>query len=92
MTTPSPDPSSTACFYVHAAAQPGVMPRVLELFAKRGLVPDAWHSSRDGRALHIDIQMAGMDRPLADYVAACLRQIVSVETVLVSEKRYERSA
>jgi len=92
MTTSTSDPSSTACFYVEAAPHPGVMPRVLELFAKRGLVPDAWHSTHDGRALHIDIQMAGMDRPLADYVAACLRQLVSVQTVLVSEKRYERSA
>lgn len=86
------DPSSTACFYVEAAPHPGVMPRVLELFAKRGLVPDAWHSRHDGRALHIDIQMAGMDRALAGYIAACLRGIVSVETVLVAEKRAERSA
>lgn len=92
MTTSSSDPSSTACFYVEAAPNPGVMARALELFAKRGLVPDAWHSTHDGRALHIDIQMAGIDRAQADYIAACLRQIVSVETVLVSEKRYARSA
>ena len=48
------DPSVTACFSVHAHADPGVMPRVLELFAKRGLVPSAWHSiglwNRSGRA------------------------------------------
>ena len=31
----------TACFSVHAHAEPGVMPRVLELFAKRGLGRDA---------------------------------------------------
>ena len=28
-----------AFFSVHAQVDPGVMPRVLELFAKRGLVP-----------------------------------------------------
>ena len=80
----------TACFAVHAAAEPGVMPRVLELFAKRGLVPSAWHSSVGGAAedeLTIDIQVKGMEGELATYVAACLRQLPFVEVVLTSEKR-----
>jgi acetolactate synthase small subunit len=79
----------TACFSVHAHAEPGVMPRVLELFAKRGLVPSAWHSSTSGTrdaALTIDIQMSGLDRDVTDYIAACLRQIAFVEVVLTSEK------
>ena len=80
---------SVACFSVHARAEPGVMPRVLELFAKRGLVPSSWHSATSGpeeRELTIDIQMQGMGLELADYVAACLRQIVHVEVVLTSRK------
>ena len=83
------DLSVTACFSVHAHAEPGVMPRVLELFAKRGLVPSAWHSTADGtdRAeLTIDIQMPGLGRDLMDYIAACMRQIAYVEVVLTSEK------
>ena len=83
------DPSATACFSVHAHAEPGVMPRVLELFTKRGLVPSAWHSTvcGAGRAeLTIDIQMRGLGRDLMDYIAACLRQIAYVEVVLTSEK------
>jgi acetolactate synthase small subunit len=79
----------TACFSVHAHAEPGVMPRVLELFVKRGLVPSAWHSATNGtdRAeLTIDIQMRGLDRDLTDYIAACLRQITFVEVVLTSEQ------
>ena len=39
------------------------MPRVLELFAKRGLVPSSWHSATSGlddSELTIDIQMRGM--------------------------------
>lgn len=85
---PSLDTEPTACFSVHAAATPGIMPRVLELFAKRGLVPSSW-TSRVGpeQDLTIDIQMNGMDRMLMDYVAACMRQIADVEVVLVSEKR-----
>ncbi len=80
----------TACFSVHAHAEPGVMPRVLELFAKRGLVPSAWHSSTSGTEeaeLTIDVQMRGLGRDVSDYIAACLRQIAFVEVVLTSEKR-----
>ena len=81
------DLPDTACFLVHARAEPGVMPRVLELFAKRGMVPNAWHSALsfpDQARLTIDIQMRGLDRELTDYIAACLRQIVSVEVVLTA--------
>jgi acetolactate synthase small subunit len=85
------DLPATACFSVHAHAEPGVMPRVLELFAKRGLVPSAWHSSTSGTdqaRLTIDIQMHGLGREASDYIAACLRQIAYVEVVLSSEKRH----
>ncbi len=85
----------TACFFVQAHSDPQVMPRVLELFAKRGLLPAAWHSAAaaaGGDELHIDIQIEDMDRNLAGYIAQCLRQLVGVETVLVSEKsRAERT-
>jgi hypothetical protein len=89
-TPPASDASGVACFSVHARAEPGVMPRVLELFAKRGLVPSTWHSSvsADLSELAIDIQMGGMAGELADYVAACLRQIADVEVVLTSRKHY----
>ena len=82
------DPARTACFSVHAASDPGVMPRVLELFAKRGLVPTSWHSSVAFGAdeLVIDIQMQGMVRHESDYVAACLRGIPAVSCVLTSER------
>jgi hypothetical protein len=73
------------CFSVHARAEPGVMPRVVELFAKRGLVPQKWHSTAAGSALTIDVQMNGLGRDLADYIARCMRQIVGVEAVLTSD-------
>lgn len=81
---PRLDTAPPAYFFVYARAEPGVMPRVLELFAKRGLVPSRWHSMIDGpndRRLAIDIQMRNMDRDSAKYVAACLRQIVGVVAV-----------
>jgi len=91
-TASPPETESTACFSVHAAANPGIMPRVLELFAKRGLVPSSW-TSRVGpeQDLTIDIQMRRMEGELMDYVAASMRQIVGVEVVLVSVKRQRAS-
>ena len=83
-----PQAEPTHCFSVHALAEPGIMPRVLELFAKRGLVPSSW-TSRVGleHDLTIDIQIAGMSAELADYVTRCLRQIAGVQVVLASRKR-----
>ena len=88
-TTADDNLPATACFSVYAHAEPGVMPRVLEHFAKRGLVPSAWNSAicgTDQRALTIDIQMRGLGRDVMDYIAACLRQIPFVEVVLTWEE------
>lgn len=86
--------AETHCFAIRADATPGMMPRVLELFSKRNLVPTRWHSDvivvppRDGggEVLQIDIQMEAIDAELAAYIARCLRQIYGVESVLTSTK------
>lgn len=78
------------CFSVLADAEPGVMPRVLELFAKRNLVPSRWHSQVTGphaQELSIDIQVEGLAAELGRYIARCLQQIQDVRVVLTSEKR-----
>jgi acetolactate synthase small subunit len=80
---------ATAYFSVHAHAEPGVLPRLLELFAKRGLVPSFWQSSTvgtDQARLTMEIQMRGLGRETMDYIAACMRQIVFVEVVLTSQR------
>lgn len=82
-----PQSHPTHCFSVHASAEPGVMPRVVELFAKRGLVPASWISRVSGGELTIDLQMPGLDAETAHYIARCLRQIISVDVVLVSQKQ-----
>lgn len=82
-----PSPLSV-CFSVQARAEPGVMPRVVELFAKRGLVPQKWHSTASGEVLTIDVHIAGLGRDLSGYIARCMRQITGVETVLTSETRH----
>lgn len=81
----------TACFSIQARAEPSVMPRVLELFAKRGLIPARWHSDIGGRRrdeLTIDLQVQGLSSAQRDHAAASLRGMVSVTSVLVSEKHF----
>lgn len=71
------------------------MPRVLELFAKRSLVPARWVSDVTGarrRDLSIDLQVEGLSPELSDYIARCLRQIPGVATVLTSCKGSEAKA
>ena len=81
------NPTDAARFSVTATASPGVMPRLLELFAKRGLTPSEWHSRVSDSILSVEIHMAGMPPALAEYIAACLRQIYMVDRVLLSSRR-----
>lgn len=73
-----------ARFSVSAVPTPCLVPRVLQPFAKRGLVPDEFHARSDGERQSIDIRVVGMAPDLAAYIGRCLRQILSVERVLVS--------
>lgn len=82
-------PVSTACFSVRAPVDPQVLPRVLEVFAKRGLVPTQWYSSVCGdrdEELQIDIQVAGLEEATGERLAQCLRQLQCVDSVLTSSK------
>lgn len=79
----------TACFSLQAEAEPSVLPRILALFAKRGLVPSRVHSQRVGEAgkeLHVDVQLDGLNRADMHYYAELMRNIVPVESVLTYEK------
>ncbi len=81
--------SRVACFSIQAEAEAGVMPRVMELFAKRGLVPRRWISDVTGPGageLSIDVQVAGLAPETQAYIARCLRQLWGVGAVLTSER------
>lgn len=92
--SPPPRPSQTAlhavgstlyhCYAVIADVDPGILPRVLELIAKRGLVPYRCHSTLEGPrqdTLAVDLQVTGLDEQQAAHVAACLGQIPGVTGV-----------
>jgi acetolactate synthase small subunit len=76
------DPQTTTCFSVTARLEPGILPRVLDLFAKRGLTPSYCCSRAAGREMSIDLQVRGLDPDIASHIAACFRQMPSVGTVL----------
>lgn len=83
-TCPSPPPATrpAARFFITAAATPGVMPRVIEQFARRGLVPERWHAVVDENKIRIEVRVAGMDAAVATVLAATLRGTVDIHSVL----------
>ena len=84
-----------SCFSLIAATDPGVLARVINDFAKRGLIPSQVYSTLAGprsEDLHIDLQVTDMDAHLRELIAESLRQTVCVQIVLTSEKRRVRTA
>ncbi|HEX3349269.1 MAG TPA: hypothetical protein VHS58_14315 [Acetobacteraceae bacterium] len=68
-------------FTVVADAEPGLLPRLLQPFAKRDLIPDRFDASRSGDRLRVDIVMQALAADLVHLVEGNLRQIVGVQSV-----------
>jgi acetolactate synthase small subunit len=84
---PSNDVALPHCYSILARAEVSVLPRVLELFVKRGMLPRRCHSTVGGPAhddLEIDLQVDGLEAETADHIQRCLAQIVHVDRVLMS--------
>lgn len=82
----------TQCFSVQALADPGTLPRVVEVFAKRGLIPGrihACHASTPKEGLIIDVHLEDADAEQARLIAQELRRQFCVEAVLVAEKQVD---
>lgn len=93
---PSPHPRRkrkalpTQCFSVQALTDPGTLPRVIGVFAKRGLVPSHLHANRapagrDGLIVDVHVEDTGAEQ--ARLIAQELRRQFCVEAVLVAEKQ-----
>jgi len=88
MTNTAPT-SAVTCFSVAAYPDPGLMPRVLELFAKRGMIPTRFIGQVGDLPeprLELDIQATGLTAELAAHMARSMGQIVGVERVLIAER------
>jgi hypothetical protein len=87
---PSPDdPSlSVTSFAVVAAADHGLLERVLAVLSRADVLPARFTSQRHRRSamLALSIEAEGLDAGRRDLVAARLRGLVGVEKVFVAER------
>ena len=70
--------SSTVRYCFEADAEPGVLPRALELLAKRGLVPARVFAQADADLLSVEIEVESLEPDTADHVGRSLSQIVGI--------------
>ena len=87
------EPCDVHCFAVAADPSPGLLPRVLDLIAKRGLVPVRVHAALEGtprtpgaEVMTVDVHVTGLDADTAAHVARCLTQLVGVFDVTSSAR------
>jgi len=73
--------STTVRYCFEADVEPGVLPRALELLAKRGLVPNRVFAQAADDALSVEIEVEGLAVETAEHVGQCLGQIVGVRAV-----------
>ncbi|MDP3414857.1 hypothetical protein [Falsiroseomonas sp.] len=85
-----PEPLCAARFTVMADAAPGLLPRILEPFAKRDLIPDVVRATRDGDAIRAEVTLHAMPLCMVHLVAGNLGQIIGVRRVEAMEGRVVR--
>ena len=68
-------------FLLDAECSPGLLPRVLQPFAKRDLIPDRMWSHRAGDTIHVEIAMEAMPGDAVHLVEGNLRQVVGVRSI-----------
>lgn len=73
-------------FTVLAEAGPGLLPRLIQPFARRDLAPDSFAAQRQGETMRVDIAMARMPAEMVHLVAGNLRQVVGVESVATQQE------
>ena len=78
----APVPCANVRFLLDAECSPGLLPRVLQPFARRDLVPDRMWSHRSGGMMHLEIAVETMPDDEIHLVEGNLRQIVGVHQVL----------
>ena len=79
-------------YLLDAEPSPGLLPRVLQPFAKRGLTPDRMWSHRAGDTIHIEVAVEAMEEADAPLIEGNLRQIVGVRSVVLIHTDLARKA
>jgi len=77
-----------ALFTVFGEADPALLPRIVALFAKCGLVPARFHAEILGGEMHVEVELPGLGGARADHFAEVMRQMPIVSLVrLTGESR-----
>jgi len=79
-------------FLLDADASPGLLPRLLQPFAKRDLTPDRMWSHRSGDTMHVEIALEAMPDEEVHLVDGNLRQVIGVRQVILVRPEAVRAA
>ncbi len=73
--------AESALFTVFGEADPALLPRILALFAKCGLVPSRLLADTLGDEMHVEVEFSALSPSRADHFAEVLRQLPVVSLV-----------
>ncbi len=72
-------------YFVTAVADPNLLPRLLEPFAKLNLIPDRVHAdlaAHGERGLNVDLRISAVDARYAMLLEKALRAVIGVQNVI----------
>jgi hypothetical protein len=78
-----PAPSTTR-FDLRAEPSPGLLPRVLQPFAKRDVTPDLFQARQGFEEMEITITCQDLEPGMAALIAGNLGQVIGVSRVVVT--------
>ena len=90
--------SAAACgdvavrFMLDADASPGLLPRLLQPFARRDLTPDRMWSHRNDTVMHVEIALEAMPAEMVHLVEGNLSQVVGVRQAVLLRRGELRAA
>jgi hypothetical protein len=77
----SSEPNSVR-FLLSADPSPGLLPRLLEPFARRDLIPDRVTARFSGSTMQVEIAMAAMPGEMLSFVEGSLRQVIGLRGLI----------
>jgi len=79
-------------FLLDADAAPGLLPRLMQPFARRDLTPDRFWSHRAGDMMHVEIALEAMPEAEVHLIEGNLRAVVGVHQVIQVRPEAARAA
>ncbi|HEV7455336.1 MAG TPA: hypothetical protein VGN96_01060 [Roseococcus sp.] len=84
--------TASVTFAVLALPEPGLLPRLLQPFAKRDLTPDHMLAERQGEEMRVTFTLHAPEPGVLHLIAGNLGQVVGVLDVEVQDARWAQAA